>query len=52
MREVSLMHEELIFMMTALGARTVSDLQHSPLVINGDTHHWLKERNIDTKQYS
>ncbi|WP_428908949.1 type 2 isopentenyl-diphosphate Delta-isomerase [Niallia sp. Krafla_26] len=52
MREVSFMHEELIFIMTALGAGTISSLQQSPLVISGSTHHWLKERKIDTMKYS
>lgn len=50
--EVALMHEELRFIMTALGACTITDLQQSPLVISGKTHHWLNERNIDTKKYS
>jgi len=52
MNEVSFMHEELALIMTALGARTIRDLQQSPLVIGGEIHHWLNERNIDTKQYS
>ena len=52
MNEVSLMHEELTLIMTALGVRTIDGLQQTPLVISGETHHWLKERNIDTKKYS
>ncbi|MCQ6273863.1 type 2 isopentenyl-diphosphate Delta-isomerase [Bacillus sp. V3B] len=52
MAEVALIHEELSIIMTALGARTISELQQVPLVLNGKTHHWLHERNIDTKQYS
>ena len=52
MDEVSLMHDELTLIMTALGVRTIDGLQHTPLVISGETHHWLKERNIDTKKYS
>lgn len=38
--------------MTVLGARTIADLQKAPLVIKGDTHHWLTERGIDTSSYS
>ena len=38
--------------MTALGAKTIEELQQVPLIIGGKTHHWLQERNIDTKQYS
>lgn len=52
MTEVDLIHEELSIIMTALGARTISELQQVPLVLHGQTHHWLQERNIDTKQYS
>ena len=52
MNEVSLMHDELTLIMTALGVRTIDGLQQTPLVISGETHHWLKERNIDTKKYS
>nr|WP_295972387.1 type 2 isopentenyl-diphosphate Delta-isomerase [uncultured Bacillus sp.] len=46
------LHEELSLIMTALGTRTIHDLQRTPLIIAGATHHWLSERNIDTKQYS
>ncbi|MBB6444716.1 type 2 isopentenyl-diphosphate Delta-isomerase [Bacillus benzoevorans] len=50
--EVRIIHEELTFIMTALGAKTIHELQRTPLIIQGQTHHWLTERNIDTKQYS
>ncbi|WP_338470107.1 type 2 isopentenyl-diphosphate Delta-isomerase [Niallia sp. XMNu-256] len=50
--EIALMHEELIMIMTALGVQNIAELQRSSLVISGNTHHWLNERNIDTKQYS
>jgi len=50
--EMKLLHEELALIMTAVGAKTISDLQNAPLVISGKTHHWLVERNIDTKQYN
>ena len=52
MNEVSLLHEELTLIMTALGVRAIDGLQQTPLVISGEMHHWLKERNIDTKKYS
>ena len=51
-KEVILIHEELSIIMTALGAKTIEELQQVPLIIDGKTHHWLQERNIDTKQYS
>lgn len=50
--EVRNIHEELTFIMTALGTKTIHELQQTPLIIKGQTHHWLTERNIDTKQYS
>lgn len=50
--EAKQLHEELIMIMTALGAKTIQDLQQAPLIIKGQTHHWLTERNINTKQYS
>ena len=46
------MHEDLTLIMTALGVETIEGLQQTPLVISGETHHWLQERNIDTKKYS
>lgn len=45
-------HQDLSIMMTALGAKTIEDLQQVPLILRGETHHWLTERGIDTKQYS
>lgn len=50
--ELHLVHGELAMIMTALGARNITELQHAPIIISGKTHHWLNERNIDTKQYS
>lgn len=45
-------HNEIRYMMLALGANSISSLQTVPVVISGRTHHWLTERGIDTKQYS
>ncbi|MBU8907226.1 type 2 isopentenyl-diphosphate Delta-isomerase [Desertibacillus haloalkaliphilus] len=42
----------LRFIMTALGAQTIQDLQHVPLVLKGETHHWLEQRGVDTTTYS
>lgn len=50
--EINIILNEIRFMMTALGAVTVPDLQSVPLVISGETHHWLNERGINTKQFS
>lgn len=45
-------HQELSIIMTALGANNIEELQRVPLILRGETHHWLTERGIDTKQYS
>lgn len=50
--EINLILSEIRFMMTALGAKTVPDIQSVPLIISGETHHWLNERGINTQQYS
>ncbi|MBU8879112.1 type 2 isopentenyl-diphosphate Delta-isomerase [Bacillus sp. FJAT-29790] len=50
--EIQITHNELTIMMTALGARTIRELQQAPIIISGKTHHWLNERNIDTKRFS
>ena len=38
--------------MTALGVRTIAELRKVPVVIKGDTYHWLNQRGIDTTTYS
>ncbi|MEH7415174.1 type 2 isopentenyl-diphosphate Delta-isomerase [Neobacillus drentensis] len=50
--EINNLHMELTMIMTALGAKSISDLKKAPLVISGGTYHWLNQRGIDTKQYS
>jgi isopentenyl-diphosphate delta-isomerase len=50
--EIQKLHSDLTFIMTALGAKTIEKLQQVPLVIRGETHHWLTERGFDTKAYS
>jgi isopentenyl-diphosphate Delta-isomerase len=50
--EINNMHTELKVIMTALGAANITQLQQSPIIITGRTHHWLNERGIDTKAYS
>jgi len=51
-QEIKYMLEGLAIIMTALGVKNIQDLQHAPLVISGQTHHWLTERGIDTSKYS
>ncbi|KFZ43898.1 type 2 isopentenyl-diphosphate Delta-isomerase [Anoxybacillus sp. KU2-6(11)] len=52
MAEIHRLHEDLTLIMTALGTETIADLQKVPLVITGKTHHWLRERGVDTTRYS
>ena len=52
MEELQIIHNEIKMIMTAIGASNVIELQQAPLIISGKTHHWLNERNIDTKKYS
>lgn len=44
--------KEIIRMMTLLGARTISDLQHTDVVITGPTREWCEARNIDWKSFA
>lgn len=50
--EINTLHSELTMVMTALGAKSISDLKKAPVMITGETYHWLTQRGIDTKQYS
>ncbi|WP_055440735.1 type 2 isopentenyl-diphosphate Delta-isomerase [Anoxybacillus suryakundensis] len=52
MAEIHRLHEDLTLIMTALGTATIADLQKAPLVITGKTHHWLRERGVETTRYS
>lgn len=50
--EINEMKRELTIIMTALGTNSVKELHHAPLIISGETWHWLTQRGIDTKKYS
>lgn len=50
--EISNLQNDLKFIMTALGKRTIQELQEARLVIKGDTYHWLLQRGIDASVYS
>jgi isopentenyl-diphosphate delta-isomerase len=51
-KDIETLHKELSVIMTALGARTISQLQKAPLIITGQCEHWLTQRGIDTKSFS
>jgi isopentenyl-diphosphate delta-isomerase len=50
--EIETIKEEIALMMTALGAKTITDLKKAPLIISGESDHWLKQRGIDTTKFS
>ncbi|WP_096153737.1 type 2 isopentenyl-diphosphate Delta-isomerase [Bacillus sp. FJAT-45066] len=50
--EITSIHEDLTMIMTALGVNTIDQLKQVPLIISGNTHHWLTERGMDTKKFS
>ncbi|WP_416826752.1 type 2 isopentenyl-diphosphate Delta-isomerase [Ectobacillus polymachus] len=51
-QEIDMIHDDLRYMMTALGCKTIKELQSTPLVISGHTFHWLTQRGIDTTVFS
>lgn len=50
--EIQMMKNEIAVIMTALGVHTIEELKSVPLVISGDTHHWLDQRGIDTETFA
>jgi len=50
--EIDNLHQEIIMIMTALGAKKITDLHKVPLIMLGETYHWLVQRGIDTKFFS
>ncbi|RDI42977.1 type 2 isopentenyl-diphosphate Delta-isomerase [Falsibacillus pallidus] len=50
--EISELKEDMKVMMCALGRPTIQELQMAPVMISGDSFHFLKQRGIDTKKYS
>ncbi|MCT8138875.1 type 2 isopentenyl-diphosphate Delta-isomerase [Anaerobacillus sp. CMMVII] len=49
---VEQLHYELKMVMAALGIKKIDDLRKVPLIISGETFHWLKQRGIPTKNYA
>jgi isopentenyl-diphosphate Delta-isomerase len=50
--EIQLLKEEIMVIMAALGANNINEIRKVPLVISGNTYHWLEQRGINTKQFS
>jgi isopentenyl-diphosphate Delta-isomerase len=51
-KEIHMLKKEMAVIMTALGVHTIDELKNVPLVISGDTHHWLEQRGIDTSTFA
>jgi len=51
-RAIHVIHQELRTAMFLTGSKTIRDLQCTPLVIAGETYHWLSQRGFDTKLYA
>ncbi len=49
---IQTIHRELKTAMFLTGSRTMADLQKTPLVIVGNTYHWLTQRGFDTARYA
>lgn len=47
--EIEFILDELKIIMTALGKQNIQALQKAPLVISGETHHWLTERDLPSQ---
>ncbi len=50
--EIQNLKKEISIVMAALGVHEVGKLRTVPLVISGDTYHWLEQRGIDTKAFA
>ncbi|WP_203361881.1 type 2 isopentenyl-diphosphate Delta-isomerase [Bacillus sp. REN10] len=50
--EINELHEDLKMMMCALGATTVEELHRVPVVIKGETYHWLDVRGFEPRGLS
>jgi isopentenyl-diphosphate Delta-isomerase len=50
--EIQLIKTEISMIMAAVGASSIEELRDVPLVISGDTYHWLEQRGIDTTTFS
>lgn len=50
--DIKLVKDEMTIIMTALGVHTIDELKNVPLVIGGETYHWLEQRGIDTSVFA
>lgn len=52
LKTVDLIHEQLQMMMCALGVQSVPEMIQVPVVISGESYHWLAQRGIDTSSFA
>jgi isopentenyl-diphosphate Delta-isomerase len=52
MEKVDELHHQLRIAMTALGVTTIDQLQHTSLIIAGETERWAYLREIDCRKFS
>ncbi|WP_304608788.1 type 2 isopentenyl-diphosphate Delta-isomerase [Planomicrobium sp. CPCC 101079] len=50
--EIYSLYEDLAMMMTALGAKSLSELAHCPAVISGELFHYLTVRGFDPSSFA
>ena len=50
--EVFALHDDLTMMMTALGAKNLSDLRNCPIIISGELAHYLTVRGFDMHDFA
>lgn len=50
--EIQSLHEDLVMMMTALGADSLSGLRNCPAIISGELFHYLTVRGLDPASYA
>jgi len=45
-------HEQLRFMMCALGMRNIEESKYIPIVLQGETYHWLNQRGFQPEKFA
>jgi isopentenyl-diphosphate delta-isomerase len=52
MKQVDVIHEGLRAIMCALGCKHIEAFQYVPLVISGESYHWLTQRGFSPEVYA
>jgi isopentenyl-diphosphate delta-isomerase len=51
-KELEVIHNHLMLIMTALGANSIETLQGVPVLFSGNTLNWLTQRGLNVQSYS